>query len=78
MIRGFSNLEGIGSMLAIAISLLFALAAFIALAVLHASLVTGSRRVRAILAELAEIERSARVTRTRSAQPALQPLFAAA
>ena len=50
-------------MLAIAVSVLFALAAFAAFTVIHASWVTGSRRARAILAELAEIEREARVTR---------------
>lgn len=69
-------------MLAIAVSLLFALAAFAALAVTHAALLTGTRRVRAILAELAEIERSQRViqrlpSRSRP-QPVLLPLLAAA
>ena len=68
-------------MLTITISLLFGLAAFAAMAVLGSSLIAGSRRVRAILAELAEIERLARVTRGRSAlsmRPAvLQPAFAA-
>ena len=69
-------------MLAITISLLFGLAAFAAMAVLGASLMTGSRRVRAILAELAEIERRERVTRVRPAlstpRAVLQPAFAAA
>lgn len=69
-------------MLAIAVSLLFAFAAFFALTVIHASLAAGSRRVRAILAELAQIERSARVIRARPVlpmpRPALQPLLAAA
>ena len=69
-------------MLAIAVSLLFALAAFLALAVIHASLTAGAMRVREILAELAQIERSARVTRARPVlampRPALQPLLAAA
>ena len=50
-------------MLAIAVSVLFALAAFAASAVIHASWVTGSRRARAILGELAKIERETRVTR---------------
>jgi hypothetical protein len=69
-------------MLAIAISLLFGLAAFAALAVIASSLTSGARRTRAILAELAEIERKARVTRPRPVrfQPraVLQPAFAAA
>ena len=50
-------------MLAIAISVLFALTALAAIAVIHASLVAGTRRARAILAELAEIDREARVIR---------------
>ena len=58
-------------MLAIAVSLLFALAAFAALAVIWSSLVAGSRRTRAILAELAAIERKARVTPPRPVR--LQP-----
>ena len=67
-------------MLAIAVSLLFALAAFLALVVLHASLAVGARRVRFILAELAEIDRRARVTRTRPMipQPEFRSLLAAA
>ena len=69
-------------MLAIAVSLLFGLAAFAALSVISSSLVAGSRRTRAILAELAEIERQARVTRPRAARPAprvvLLPALAAA
>ena len=66
-------------MLAIAISVLFALAAFAALTVIRSSIVAGSRRARAILAELAEIERREGVTRTRSArQPGLQPTLAVA
>ena len=69
-------------MLAIAVSLLFGLAAFAALSVISSSLVAGSRRTRAILAELAEIERKARVTRPRAARPGprvvLLPAHAAA
>lgn len=69
-------------MLAIAVSLLFALAGCVAFAVVWSSLATGSRRVRAILAELAAIEGKARVSRPRAAyQPglaALPPAFAAA
>ena len=69
-------------MLAIAVSLLFGFAALAALAVIVSSLMSGSRRVRAILAELAEIERQARVTRPRPVrlQPrvALLPMLAAA
>ena len=68
-------------MLAIAVSLLFGLAAFAALAVISSSLATGLRRTRAILAELAEIERKARVTRARAyprAQAVFQPALAAA
>ncbi len=45
-------------MLAIAISLLFGLVAFAAIAVVHASVVTGTRRARRILAELAAISRT--------------------
>jgi hypothetical protein len=56
-------------MLAIAISLLFGLAAFAALAVLGASLSRCARRARAILAELAEIERRAGLTQAQSAFP---------
>ncbi len=56
-------------MLAIAVSLLFGLAAFTALAVIASSLISGSRRIRAILAELSEIERKALVTRPRSVRP---------
>ena len=69
-------------MLTITISLLFGLAAFAAMAVLSSSLIAGSRRVRAILAGLAEIERLERVTRVRPAlskrREVLQPAFAAA
>jgi hypothetical protein len=67
-------------MLAIAISLLFGLAACVALAVIRSSVITGSRRVQTILAELAEIDRREEFTRTRSALPAqrLMPVPAAA
>ena len=69
-------------MLAITVSLLFGLAAFAALATLCSSLLAGSRRARAILAELAEIERRGRVTRFRPALPKQRavpsPAFAAA
>ena len=69
-------------MLAIAVSLLFALAACAAIAVIASSLLSGSRRTRAILAELAEIERGRRVIRMRPVRlqprPVLTPLLAAA
>ena len=67
-------------MLAIAISLLFGLAAFAALAVIRSSVIAGSRRARAILAELAEIERRSLVTRSPSArsQPRMRPIPALA
>jgi hypothetical protein len=69
-------------MLALAVSLLFGLAALAAVAVIHSSLVVGIRRARLILAELDEIERQARVTRPAPAgsppQLALRPAFAAA
>ena len=65
-------------MLAIAVSLLFGLAAFMALAVLFSSLAVGSRRVRAIAAELAEIDRTALVIRARSTHSGLRPSLAAA
>ena len=47
-------------MLAIAISLLFGLAAFAAVAVIQASLVAEVRRARIILSELAEIDSAER------------------
>jgi len=69
-------------MLAITVTLLFGFAAFAALGVLGSSLITGARRVRGILVELAEIERKARVTRARSGLPmprvVLQTALAAA
>ena len=69
-------------MLAITISLLFGLTAFAAMAVLGSSMMAGSRRIWAILAELAEIERRRRGTRVRPAlsmpRAVLQPTFAAA
>ena len=69
-------------MLTITISLLFALAALAALATLSSSVIAGSRRIRAILAELAKIERAKPVTRVRPAlsmpRAMLQPAFAAA
>lgn len=48
----FVPFKGIGQMLAIAISLLFGLAAFSALAVIYASTIRGVRSARWILAEL--------------------------
>jgi hypothetical protein len=67
-------------MLAIAVSLLFGLAAFAALVVIASSLKAGARRARAIVAELAEIDRTARVTRPRSVpfRPRAVPLPALA
>ncbi|HEY6814528.1 MAG TPA: hypothetical protein VI168_03210 [Croceibacterium sp.] len=67
-------------MLAIAVSLLFGFTAFAALAVIVSSLLAGSRRARAILAELAEIDARPRVTRSAAARPAavLQPALAVA
>jgi hypothetical protein len=69
-------------MLAIAISLLFGLAAFAALAVIRSSVTVGARRARTILAELAEIERRAGVSRSRPvpgwSPPAPMPVGAAA
>ena len=68
-------------MLAIAVTLLFALAALAAIAVIVASLVSGSRRARLILAELADFEpRAERVTRPSPSRPApaLVPRLAAA
>ena len=55
--------------MAIVISLLFGLAAFAALAAICSSLLSGSWRVRAILAELTGIERRTHVTRGRRALP---------
>ena len=69
-------------MLAIAISLLFGLAAFAALAAFASALFSGARRTRSIMAELAEIERRARVSRPRPAlsrpRAVLLPALAAA
>ena len=70
-------------MLAIAVTLLFALAAFATILVIASSLASGSRRVRMILAELAEFEvaaeRATRPSPTRfRPQAALQPMLAAA
>ena len=69
-------------MLAIAIALLFTLAAFAAIAVIATSVIAGARRARAIRAELARIERPAPVIRLVPARsrPAagFQPLLAAA
>jgi hypothetical protein len=68
--------------MAIVISLLFGLAAFAALTAICSSLLSGSWRVRAILAELAGLERRAHVTRARAVLPTpravLRPALAAA
>jgi hypothetical protein len=61
-------------MLDMAISLFFALAAVAALAVIRRSLFVGSARGQRIVAELAEIERRAPVTRP-SAGFRLPPAF---
>lgn len=61
-------------MLAIAISLLFGLAAFAALAVIHASLIEGVRGAHRILAELAPGEARA----VSAIGPIRQPRLAAA
>jgi hypothetical protein len=58
-------------MLALAISLLFVLAAFAALAVIRRSLLEGTARARLILAQLAEIDRCGPATRL---LPRVQPL----
>jgi len=67
-------------MLALAVSLLFAVAAFAAVSVIRSALLVGSARARLVLAELGEIERRARVIRAPSghSRPALQPELAAA
>lgn len=57
-------------MLAIAISLLFGLAAFTALAVIYASLVRGARSARYILAELESGRRPARPVNPQAWRPA--------
>ena len=62
--------EGVGSMLAIAISLLFGLAAFAALAVIHGSLVQGVRNARRILAELSPSEARPTIRREAARRPA--------
>jgi hypothetical protein len=74
------RLERLSSMLAIVISLLFGLTASAALAVIHASVTTGARRARFILAELAEFERAERapVVTPRFARPAAPLALAAA
>jgi hypothetical protein len=56
-------------MLAIAISLLFGLVAFAALAVIHASLVQGVRGARRILAELSPGEARAATRRVTAPRP---------
>ena len=65
-------------MLAITVSLLFALAAAAAIAVLRSSVLIGSARARLILAELAEIDREARATRPVPALLQPRPALAAA
>ena len=62
-------------MLAIVLSLLFGLAAFAALAEIHASVIKGARRGRLILAEMACGERAAGRSRAAlsPAPPALLP-----
>lgn len=68
-------------MLAVAISLLFGLAAFASIAVIHASIVHGKRRADEILHELAAGERRPvrRISRESwRPAPARQPRFAAA
>ncbi|HEU4652261.1 MAG TPA: hypothetical protein VFS49_12680 [Croceibacterium sp.] len=65
-------------MLAITVSLLFALAAAAALAVLRSSLLVGCARARLILAELAEIDRQARASRPAPALLQPRPALAAA
>ena len=57
-------------MTAFAISLLFGLAAFAALAVISASVVAGASRARQILAELAVIERGSGSGLSRLPRPA--------
>ena len=66
------NTEGVGFMLAVAISLLFGLVAFAALAQIHASVSRGLRRGRLILAELSA------ATPTGEVRPERQAALAAA
>ncbi len=63
-------------MLAIAISLLFGVVAFAAVAVIHASVAHGARRARLILAELAGTPRRTARIRPRGQTP--PTMFAAA
>ena len=62
-------LKGIGSMLAITVSLLFGFTALAALAVIRSSLRVGSSRARLILAELAEIDLRTGATRRSATRP---------
>lgn len=61
-------------MLAIAISLLFGFAAVATLAVIHTSVVTGARRARLILAELAAMDRAERAPMPGRISPRPAPL----
>jgi hypothetical protein len=68
-------------MLGMAISLLFALAAVAAFAVIRQALLVGSARARLILAELADLDGRAPVIRPAAgsrARPAFRPGLAAA
>jgi len=65
-------------MLAIAISMLFGLAAFVALAVIYGSILCGTAHARRILAELAAEERARTAPVSRAWQPVPERLFAAA
>ena len=80
LIRRFPASKG-RTMLGMAISLLFAIAAVAALAVINQSLRVGSARARLILAELGELDRRAPAIRPvvkMPPRPAFQPRLAAA
>jgi hypothetical protein len=70
------NAKGFDSMLTIALSVLFGLVAFAALAQIYDAVGTGLKRGRLILAELSRQERAA--VKVKATRPALQPALAAA
>jgi hypothetical protein len=78
--RPVRNAEGVGSMLTIALSLLFGLVAFAALAQIYFSVSAGMKRGRLILAELSRQEHAAVRARSirRRARPSWQRALAAA
>ena len=74
-----ANDEGVGNMLAVALSVLFGFVAFAAIAQIHASVGQGVRRGRLILAELARTDRAVKArSAPRPGRPEWRPQLAAA